>query len=39
VEHGRDLLAVTFERKGKYIWVPLLKPKDIKIVSLGASGT
>jgi hypothetical protein len=25
-----------FERKGKYIWVPLLEPEDIKILSLGA---
>jgi hypothetical protein len=28
-----------FERKGKYIWVPLLEPEDIKILSLGQSGT
>jgi hypothetical protein len=27
------------ERKGKYIWVPFLDLEDIKILSLGASGT
>jgi hypothetical protein len=25
-----------FERKGKYIWVRFLDPKDIKILNLGA---
>jgi hypothetical protein len=25
------------ERKGKYIWVPILDPEDIKILSLGAN--
>jgi hypothetical protein len=28
-----------FERKEKYNWVPFLDPEDIKILSLGASGT
>jgi len=28
-EPGGDLLAGTFERKGKYIWVPSLDPEDI----------
>jgi hypothetical protein len=25
-----------FERKGMHIWVPVLDPEDIKILSLGA---
>jgi hypothetical protein len=25
-----------FERKGKHIWLPLLDPEDITILSLGA---
>jgi len=28
--------AGTFERKEKYIWVPLLDPEAINILSLGA---
>ena len=35
-EPGGDRLAGTLERKGQYIWVPFLDPKDIKILSLGA---
>ena len=35
-EPAEDSLAGTFERKGKYIWVPFLDPEDIKILSLGA---
>jgi hypothetical protein len=31
--------AGTFERKEKYIWVPLLDPQAIKILSLGPSGS
>ena len=29
-------LPVLFERKEKYIWVPLMDPDAIKILSLGA---
>jgi hypothetical protein len=36
---GGDSLAKTFERKRQYIWVPFLDPEDIKILSLGPSGT
>jgi hypothetical protein len=32
---GNHLPGV-FESKGKYMWVPFLDPKDIKILSLGA---
>ena len=28
-----------FERKGKCIWVPVLDPEDIKILSLGIQRT
>jgi hypothetical protein len=34
-EPGGGSFAGTFERKGKYIWVPFLDPEDIKILSLG----
>jgi hypothetical protein len=33
------LLLGLFERKGKYVWVSYLDPTDIKILSLGPSGT
>jgi hypothetical protein len=32
---GIRLLGL-FDRKGKYIWVPFLDPKEIKFLSLGA---
>ena len=38
-ETGGDSLAGTFERKGQYIWVPFLDPDEIKILSLGPSGS
>jgi hypothetical protein len=38
-EPGGDSLPGLFKRKGKYIWVPFLDPEDIKILSLGPSGT
>jgi hypothetical protein len=34
-EPGGDSLTGTFDRKGEYIWVPFLAPKDIQILSLG----
>jgi len=33
---GGGSFAGTFERKEKYIWVPLMDPDAIKILSLGA---
>ena len=33
-EPGGGSFARTFERKGKYNWVPFLDPEDIKILSL-----
>ena len=39
-EPGGGSFAGTFERKGKYIWVPFLDPENIQILSLGGpSGT
>jgi hypothetical protein len=35
-EPGGCSSAGIFERKEKYIWVPLLDPEDIKILSLGS---
>jgi hypothetical protein len=37
-EPGGDSLAGTFGRKVQYIWVSLLDPEDVKILSLGAIG-
>jgi len=35
----RIRLPVLLKRKEKYIWVPSFDPEDIKILSLGPSGT
>jgi hypothetical protein len=35
VVQGGGSFAGTFERKGKYIWVPFLDLEAIKILSLG----